>query len=229
MEHPITQALDLQPIDQIGFVYRDLKQAIADFEPIFGEFDVQEYGAYEYNYRGKQEMAEVVCAFASSGDLQIELIGWVSGGTPHKEFLDAGREGMHHIRFPVDNLEETKDFYCDLIGCTLGRSSEIWIDFNMFGHQVVAHKTEKTDRQEEFSNPVDGKDVPIPHFGVVLEWDQWHALANRLKSAKVNFTIEPYIRFEGEAGEQATMFLLDPSGNALEFKSFKDISQMFAN
>lgn len=107
MDHMIAQALDLKPIDQIGFVYRDLEKAIAAFEPIFGAFDVQEYGAYEYNYRGKQEMAEVVCAFASSGELEIELIGWVSGGTPHKEFLDAGREGMHHIRFPVDDLDET--------------------------------------------------------------------------------------------------------------------------
>ncbi len=106
MDHPIASALNLPPADQVGFVYRDLKKAIASFEPIFGEFDVQEFGEFEYNFRGKPEKAEVICAFAYSGDLQIELIGWVSGETPHKEFLDAGKEGMHHIRFPVENLDE---------------------------------------------------------------------------------------------------------------------------
>ncbi len=134
-----------------------------------------------------------------------------------------------HLAFPVNDLPATRKFYCDLIGCSLGRQSDVWIDFNMFGHQVVAHKRESANSDEAFSNPVDGKHVPIPHFGVVLEWDQWHALADRLRHAGVEFTIEPYVRFEGEIGEQATMFLLDPSGNALEFKSFKDMTQMFAN
>lgn len=106
MNHPIATALQLRPVDQVGFVYRDLDKAIATFEPIFGPFDVQAFGEFDYEFRGEPERAEVVCAFAYSGELQIELIGWVSGRTPHKEFLDAGREGMHHIRFPVDNLDE---------------------------------------------------------------------------------------------------------------------------
>lgn len=134
-----------------------------------------------------------------------------------------------HLAFPVNDLTKTKEFYCDLIGCSLGRSSDIWVDFNMFGHQVVAHKQTKSERDSAFSNPVDGKEVPIPHFGVVLDWESWHELADRLQEAQVDFTIEPHIRFPGEVGKQATMFLLDPSGNALEFKSFKDPSQMFAN
>ncbi|MEM9410583.1 MAG: VOC family protein [Planctomycetota bacterium] len=134
-----------------------------------------------------------------------------------------------HLAFPVDDLESTREFYCKLIGCSLGRTSEHWIDFNMFGHQVVAHCSSTKPQQEPFPSGVDGKDVPIPHFGVVLEWDIWHQLSQRLRSANVNFIIEPYIRFEGEVGEQATMFLQDPSGNSLEFKSFKDFNQIFAS
>ena len=111
----------------------------------------------------------------------------------------------------------------------MGRSSDIWIDFNMFGHQVVAHKREANQMEKAFTNPVDGTAVPIPHFGLVLEWEQWRQLSQRLKDCGTEFIIEPQIRFEGQVGEQATMFLLDPSGNALEFKSFKDPSQMFAN
>ena len=134
-----------------------------------------------------------------------------------------------HLAFPVDDLDAAREFYCDLLGCSLGRSSDIWIDFNMFGHQVVAHLKPQVERQQYFSNPVDGKEVPIPHFGLVLNWDDWHQLAEKLTTAKIDFTIEPHIRFEGQVGEQATMFLLDPAGNALEFKSFKDMNQMFAN
>ncbi len=105
MDHPLSGQLDLPPIDQVGFVYNNLEQALALYQPLFGKFDIQEYGEFEYNYRGVQEKAELRIAFGYTGELQIELIEWVSGGTPHKEFLDAGREGMHHIRFPVDDLD----------------------------------------------------------------------------------------------------------------------------
>ena len=133
-----------------------------------------------------------------------------------------------HIAFPVSDLAAARDFYTNTIGCTEGRSSDHWIDFNMFGHQIVAHYTPADATAKATSNPVDGHDVPVPHFGVVLPWDQWQALADRLKAANTQFVIEPYIRFEGEVGEQATMFFCDPSGNALEFKAFKDPSQLFA-
>ena len=111
-----------------------------------------------------------------------------------------------------------------------GRSAERWIDYDFFGHQIVAHLVDdaSTSNEQDGSNPVDGHDVPVPHFGVVLQWEDWQTLADRLRSAGVNFVIEPYIRFEGQPGEQATMFLLDPSGNALEFKAFQDPGQLFA-
>ena len=134
-----------------------------------------------------------------------------------------------HLAFPVTDLDLAKQFYCEVLGCSLGRSSDIWIDFNMFGHQIVAHRREAAEIEQPSTNPVDGQEVPIPHFGLVLEWEQWQQLSERLKNLDVNFIIEPQIRFEGQVGEQATMFLLDPSGNALEFKSFKDPTQMFAN
>jgi extradiol dioxygenase family protein len=134
-----------------------------------------------------------------------------------------------HIAFPVDDLDAARRFYGGLLGCPEGRSAEgEWIDFDLFGHQIVAHKIERTGPKAGGSNPVDGHDVPVPHFGVVLDLDRWKALAERLKSAGVAFVIAPYIRFEGEVGEQATMFFLDPAGNALEFKAFKDFSQLFA-
>ena len=132
-----------------------------------------------------------------------------------------------HLAFPVDNLEDTRKFYVDVLGCSTGRESESWIDFNLYGHQVVAHVAPEETGLETFSG-VDDKSVPVKHFGVVLPWNQWHELADRLRKADVNFHIEPYIRFEGEVGEQATMFFPDPSGNYLEFKSFKDPSQLFA-
>ncbi len=132
-----------------------------------------------------------------------------------------------HLAFPVHDLEQARDFYGGLLACPEGRSSDTWIDFDLFGHQIVAHLSESTSASKSH-NPVDGHDVPVPHFGVVLPWEQWEALAERMKSAAVEFIIEPYVRFAGEVGEQATMFFLDPSGNALEFKAFRDPSQLFA-
>lgn len=132
-----------------------------------------------------------------------------------------------HLAIPVYNLEECRAFYRDILNCEEGRSSDHWVDFNFFGHQLVIHYKPKSD-EALHTNPVDGKDVPVPHFGVVLEWDVFHQFADNLKSKSIRFIIEPYIRFEGQIGEQATMFFKDPSGNALEFKSFKDINQLFA-
>ena len=134
-----------------------------------------------------------------------------------------------HIAFPVDDLDAARRFYVGVLGCPEGRSAEgEWIDFDLFGHQIVAHRVEGAARRVGGHNPVDGHDVPVPHFGVVLDLDRWKALAERLRAAGVKFGIEPYIRFEGEVGEQATMFFLDPAGNALEFKAFADFSQIFA-
>ena len=131
-----------------------------------------------------------------------------------------------HLAFPVTDLEATRQFYVGLLGCVTGRESERWIDFDFFGHQVTAHLT---DRMLSVStNPVDGKNVPASHFGAVLDWEMWHELADKLRAAGVSFLIEPYIRFEGQTGEQATMFITDPSGNGLEFKSFKNPQEMFA-
>lgn len=134
-----------------------------------------------------------------------------------------------HIAFPVHDLNAARKFYGELLGCPEGRSSETWIDFSLYGHQIVAHmKPGVSGTDEVHHNPVDGHDVPVPHFGVVLEWEQWETLAENLKAAGTRFVIEPYVRFQGEVGEQATMFFLDPSGNALEFKAFKDMGQLFA-
>ncbi len=133
-----------------------------------------------------------------------------------------------HIAFPVDNLEAARQFYGVLLGCREGRSSSQWIDFDLFGHQIVAHLKPSSGGDKVHHNPVDGHDVPVPHFGVVLTMEQWHSLAERLRAAGTHFMIEPYIRFKGEVGEQATMFFLDPSGNALEFKAFADMNQLFA-
>jgi len=132
-----------------------------------------------------------------------------------------------HLAFPVHDLAAARAFYVGLLGCGEGRSSDEWIDFDLRGHQIVAH-LDATARPAASTNPVDGHDVPVPHFGVVLEWDDWHALADRLKAAGVRFGIEPYVRFKGQVGEQATMFFRDPSGNALEFKAFRDPAQLFA-
>jgi len=136
-----------------------------------------------------------------------------------------------HIAFAVDDLDAARHFYGTVLGCAEGRSSEQWIDFDLFGHQIVAHcKPVAAPRNAAgfASNPVDGHEVPVPHFGVVLTQAQWRQLAERVRSAGVTFVIEPYTRFEGQVGEQSTMFFLDPAGNALEFKAFADLSQLFA-
>lgn len=134
-----------------------------------------------------------------------------------------------HIAFPVDDLAAARAFYGGLLGCEEGRSSDRWIDFSLYGHQIVAHlKPKDPAAAGAHHNPVDGHDVPVPHFGVVLEMADWERLAARLQEAGVSFVIPPYIRFKGEVGEQATMFFLDPAGNALEFKAFADMSQIFA-
>ena len=130
-----------------------------------------------------------------------------------------------HIAIPVNDLEKTRAFYGGLLGCETGREAPLWIDFNFFGHQLSVHlKPEETATASK--NEVDGKAVPVRHFGAILPWDEWHRLAERLKG-KVDFIVEPYVRFKGEKGEQATMFFLDPSANALEFKAFVDNSQIF--
>ena len=131
-----------------------------------------------------------------------------------------------HLAFPVRDLAEARAFYGDLLGCAEGRSSDEWVDFDFFGHQLVAHiGGEAVDRA---SNRVDGHDVPVPHFGVLLDMDDWQTLADRLVAAGTDFAMEPLIRFKGQPGEQATMFFRDPSGNALEFKAFADDSMIFA-
>ena len=132
-----------------------------------------------------------------------------------------------HFAIPVQNLEKCRTFYKDVLNCEEGRSTEDWVDFNFFGHQLVIHQKEDF-KVVRISNPVDGYDVPVPHFGVVLSWEDWHSLAARLKTKNTKFEIAPCIRFQGKVGEQATMFFKDPENNALEFKAFKDIKQLFA-
>ncbi|MDB5842269.1 MAG: putative dioxygenase of extradiol dioxygenase family [Herminiimonas sp.] len=132
-----------------------------------------------------------------------------------------------HLAFPVQDLDAARKFYGEVMGCTEGRSSDEWIDFNFYGHQIVAHLA-PAPVSPPAGNEVDGKHVPVPHFGVVLTMEQWQALADRMTRAGTKFEIEPYIRFKGEVGEQATMFFYDPSRNALEFKAFGDIGQLFA-
>lgn len=134
-----------------------------------------------------------------------------------------------HLAIPVYDIKAARTFYRDVLNLEEGRSSEQWVDFNFYGHQVVIHEHPKTQSQDHaHTNVVDGHDVPAPHFGVVLPWQEWEDLANRLKDFGTEFVIEPYVRFKGETGEQATMFFLDPCGNALEFKAFKDMDQLFA-
>lgn len=132
-----------------------------------------------------------------------------------------------HVAVPVHDLELCRSFYRDVLQCKEGRSDINWVDFNLYGHQFVLHYKEG-HQVNNHVNEVDGHGVPVPHYGVVLPWDVWETLANHLKSHNVKFIIAPYTRFEGKIGEQATMFFLDPSGNALEFKAFKDIDQLFA-
>lgn len=133
-----------------------------------------------------------------------------------------------HLAFPVNDIQEAKRFYIDVLGCSIGREAPSWVDFDFFGHQISAHLgPDETKRAS--ANAVDGKQVPVRHFGMILSMDEWQQMADRLKSAKVKFIIEPYTRFKGQIGEQTTMFILDPSGNALEFKAFKDDSMIFAH
>ena len=132
-----------------------------------------------------------------------------------------------HLAFPVDDLAAARRFYGELLGCPEGRSAEQWVDFDLYGHQIVAHFAPEAVRLRA-GNRVDGEDVPVPHFGIVLTMDQWKALASRLERAGLDFVIAPTVRFEGEPGEQATMFLLDPAGNALEFKAMANPANLFA-
>ncbi|HEX5237394.1 MAG TPA: VOC family protein [Sphingomicrobium sp.] len=132
-----------------------------------------------------------------------------------------------HLAFPVDDLAAARRFYGDLLGCPEGRSADEWVDFNLYGHQIVAHLSPAAVRARS-TNPVDGENVPVPHFGIVLPIDEWKVLAERLRGSGVEFVIEPTIRFEGHPGEQATMFFLDPAGNALEFKAMAKPENLFA-
>ncbi|MEQ9228571.1 MAG: VOC family protein [Parvibaculum sp.] len=137
-----------------------------------------------------------------------------------------------HLAFAVDDLSAAREFYGRLLGCPEGRSSGTWVDFDLYGHQIVAHlaarRESADDVPKKITNAVDGDEVPVPHFGLILAWNDWHGLAERLKAAGISFVIEPHIRFRGGPGEQATMFFRDPSGNALEFKAFQDESRIFA-
>jgi uncharacterized protein len=134
---------------------------------------------------------------------------------------------LFHLAFPVDDLDAAREFYGGLLGCEEGRSSDRWIDFNLYGHQIVTHLAEGSAGVKA-SNHVDADHVPVPHFGIIMPMDEWRELAGRLSEQGVKFVIEPKVRFAGEVGEQATMFFLDPSGNALEFKAFNHFSQVFA-
>lgn len=131
-----------------------------------------------------------------------------------------------HLAFPVRDIDSTRRFYVDLLGCTQGREAERWIDFDFHGHQISAHLVDQPLPVP--TNSVDGKAVPVCHFGLILGWAEWHKLRDRLCANQQPFLIDPYLRFAGQVGEQATMFLLDPSGNGLEFKAFRDESQIFA-
>ncbi|MEM8997631.1 MAG: VOC family protein [Acidobacteriota bacterium] len=132
-----------------------------------------------------------------------------------------------HLAFPVRDLDATRHFFVELLGCTEGRSAERWVDFDFHGHQISAHLKDDGDPVAA-SNPVDGHRVPVPHFGLVLPWDRWQRLADSLEAAGTEFVIEPYVRFAGEPGEQGTFFVRDPSGNVLEFKTFRDLGSLFA-
>ncbi len=145
----------------------------------------------------------------------------------NKAPMDDGQRPRFHLALPVDDLEATREFYGGTLGCDEGRSSEHWVDWNLFGHQIVTHLS--PEQSTRIHNRVDGHDVPVPHFGVILTVDAFHVLAQRLADHCQHFVIEPYVRFAGEIGEQWTMFFYDPAGNALEFKAFADDDQVFAH
>lgn len=132
-----------------------------------------------------------------------------------------------HIAFPVDDLRAARDFYSGILGCREGRSSEKWVDFDFYGHQIVAHLVPDSGLNKNNANLVDDHQVPVPHFGVILDLESWNRLADQLKGKNIKFVIEPYVRFANQPGEQATMFLMDPAGNALEFKAFNNPEQIF--
>jgi len=134
---------------------------------------------------------------------------------------------LFHLAFPVVDLEEARTFYVDILGCVSGRESDRWIDFDFFGHQLVAHLVDPKDHPAAVTNPVDGHAVPASHFGLILDWELYQEFVDRLRKANVDFVIEPYLRFEGLRGEQATLFIRDPSNNYLEFKAFRDINMLF--
>ncbi|WGF93906.1 VOC family protein [Aequorivita marisscotiae] len=133
-----------------------------------------------------------------------------------------------HLAIPVDNLERCRDFYKNTLELTEGRSSDHWVDFNFFGHQLVIHLKDTVVQEYKSANPVDGKQVPVPHFGVVLDMETFKVFSEKLIQKNITFILEPYIRFKGQVGEQATMFFKDPAGNALEFKAFSNATQLFA-
>ena len=133
-----------------------------------------------------------------------------------------------HLAFPVIDLEQARDFYGRILGCATGRESDRWIDFDFFGHQLVAHLVEREDHPSAATNAVDGHAVPASHFGLILQWQQFQDMAERLENKGVEFVIEPHVRFAGRRGEQATLFIHDPSNNYLEFKAFRDIEMLFA-
>ena len=149
----------------------------------------------------------------------------MTGFTPKE--MQVQSNPLFHLAFPVDDLAEARRFYGGLLGCTEGRSSPAWVDFNFYGHQIVAHLS-PDEAGHRNTSAVDGDDVPVRHFGAILPMAEWESLAGRLRAAGTKFVIEPHVRFKGEVGEQATMFFLDPSGNALEFKAFGDLAQVFA-
>ena len=132
---------------------------------------------------------------------------------------------LFHLAIPVSDLDRANDFYVNILGCSKGRSSTKWIDFNFYGHQLVCHEVKRSVNKN--SNDVDGNNIPVPHFGIILDWDQFQKLSANLQSKNINFIIEPTIRFKGKVGEQAIMFLKDPSDNAIEFKSFRNNDEIF--
>ena len=134
-----------------------------------------------------------------------------------------------HLAFPVKNLLDTKIFYTEVLGCSIGRTNPKWIDFNFYGHQITAHLSPESFNHNDVVNKVDGKDVPVRHFGLILEWIDWHSIKEHLFEKKVDFIIEPYIRFKGKKGEQATLFISDPSFNGIELKSFKAKEMIFSS
>jgi hypothetical protein len=149
-------------------------------------------------------------------------------GTETETEIQTDERPPFHLALPVTDLDETRRFYTDTLGCATGRTAARWVDLDFFGHQLVLHLVDPADHPSAATNPVDGHDVPAGHFGPVLDWAEWERLAERLRDHGVGFVIEPYVRFEGKAGEQGTFFVRDPSGNHLEFKAFRDLGMLFA-